>query len=139
LTAKVAGLTQFRLKGMPGVPMPEIRLLKGAGIQGDFHQDISLLSAGTRRWMEAHAEKGLCFRRFRENILIEGLPLEELDHNSLLSVGNAVLRIRVYGKPCYNECGLYSTRTACRLSGRSVFAVAEQDEVIRIGDLVRVL
>jgi len=103
--------------------MSEIKLLKGIGIEGDFHQggekQISLLSSEIRRWMETQTEKGLCFRRFRENILIEGLPLDELENGDLLTVGNAVLRVSKQSKHCYAECELFSKGAPCRLSGHS--------------------
>ena len=120
--------------------MYEMGLLEGIGVEGDFHQggerQISLLSAEARRWMEAQKEKGLCFERFRENILIEGLSLEDLENGSLLFLGDAVLRISMRGKHCYDECALFSKGTPCRLSGCAVFAVVERGGTIAVGDNV---
>jgi len=138
--AKVIGLTLYNKKGEPGTPLPELKLLDGIGVEGDFHQggdkQVSLLLAEVRRWMEAQTKKGLCFERFRENVLIEGLPLENLENGSLLSLGDAVLRVSIGKKHCYEECGLFSRGAPCRLSGSAVFAVVERGGIIRIGDFV---
>ena len=140
--SKIIGLTRYHKKGEPGTTLSEMTLLEGLGVEGDFHQggerQVSLLSAEVRRWMEAQTEKGLCFGRFRENILVEGLPLENLKSGDLLSVGNAVLRISAHSKHCYNECALFSKgkKMPCRLSGCAAFAVVERGGAIRIGDFV---
>ena len=134
---KIVGLTIFPQKGEPGLSLTEMTLLKGLGAEGDFHQggekQVTFLSVLTRRWIEAQAEKGLCFRRFKENILIEDLPLDEIGSGNLLTVGNAVLRISLT-KPCFENCPLVSKGTPCRLSGRAVFAVVEQSGTVRVGD-----
>ena len=141
--AEIAGLTRYHKKGEPGAPLSEMKLLEGLGVEGDFHQgverQVSFLSAEVRRWMEAQTEKtekGLCFGRFRENILIEGLPLEDLGNGCLLTVGDAVLRISMHNKLCYDECSLFSQGKPCRLSGSAAFAVVERGGTVRIGDLV---
>ena len=137
MTAKIAGLTRFHEKGGPGESMSGLSLLKGVGIEGDFHQggerQISILSAENRRWMDAQTEKGLCFKKFHENILIEGPPFE----CRLLSIGKVVLRIITQSKPCYGECGLLHGNITCRLSGSSVFAAVEQGGTIHLGDIVK--
>ena len=102
MTARITGLTRYYKKGVKE-PVSEMKLLKGIGIEGDFHQggekQISLLSSEVRLWMETQTG-GLCFGRFQENILVEGLELDELENGSFLSVGNAVLRVSKQSKHC---------------------------------------
>jgi len=122
--------------------MPEVSLLKGVGVEGDFHQgggrQISLLAAEARRWMEVQSQKGFCFGRFRENMLIEGLPINELKSGALLSVGSAVLRIGSHRKRCYDECALSSKDLPCRLMKSVCFADVAQSGTVRMGDVVSV-
>lgn len=143
-SAKIIGLTRYRKKGEPGEPLSEMNFLEGFGIERNLHQggerQVCLLLAEARLWMEAQTEQakiGLCFGRFRENILIEGLPLEDLESGSLLYIGNAVLRISTHSKHCYDECNLFSKRMTCRLSGGAAFAVVERSGKASIGDSVR--
>ena len=141
---KITALTRYRKKGEAGEPLCEMNLLEGLGVEGDFHQggekQVSLLSAEVRLWIDAQTEqakKGLCFVRFRENILIEGLP-EDLKSGSLLRAGDIVLRISERGKRCHDECAFFSEGLPCRLSGSAAFAAVEQGGTIRIGDAVSI-
>ena len=140
MTAEIVELTRYNKKGGPGETLSEMKFLEGLGVEGDFHQggerQVSLLSAEARRWMEAQTKKGFCFGRFRENILIEGLPLEDVKDDSRMSLGDAVLRINTHSKHCYDECILFSEGMQCRLSGCAVFAVVECGGAVRVGDLV---
>jgi MOSC domain-containing protein YiiM len=143
LAGEIVGLSIFLKKGEPGVTLPEINLLKGLGVEGSFRQggerQVTLLSAEIRRWINEHSGQGLCFGRFKENILFEGLPLEAIKPGGVLSVGNAVIRISTQTKPCFDECPLFLKGTPCLLSGRAVFAVVEQSGTVREGDKVILL
>ena len=147
MTAKIVGLTRYPRKGEPGVSAPEMNLLEGIGIEGDFHRggagQVSLLSTEVRQWVEAQTRKGLCFGRFRENILIEGLvggwPLEALRSGTLLSLGGAALEIGVHSKRCHAECERFAEEIPCRLAGCVCFAVVEQSGTVRIGDAVMLI
>ena len=143
MTAKITTLTRYPEKGEPGIASPELTLIAGRGIEGDCHRDsprpVSLLLAEARRWMESQPEKGLCFGRFRENILIEGLSPEALIANCTLTVGDAALHILADSKYCFHECRYFSEETPCPLSIGARFATVLQDGVIRIGDEIRLV
>jgi len=130
----------FKKKGKPGTSLSELSLLKGLGVDGDFHQggekQVTILTEEARRWMESQPEQGLCFSRFQENILIKGFKLEKIYPGSLLYAGSAVLRISMLAKPCFDDCSLSSKGTPCRLSGRALFAIVERSGTVRIGDSV---
>ena len=138
---KIAGLTRYSKKGSPGETLSEARLLENIGMEGDIHQggdkQLSLLSAETRKWMDLQAERGLCFAKYRENILTDGMILSDLPDGSRLSIGNAVLRVSLSKKHCYGECGLLSRGAECRLSGGAIFAVVERGGIVRIGDSIK--
>ena len=142
MAAHVAKLTRFSERGAPGEDLPEMTLLQGLGVEGDFFQggnrQVSLLSIEARRWMEEQEERGLCFDRFKENILFQGLPMETLEPGDLLDMRSAVLRISPFKKPCFKECPRYSKGLLCRLSQCAKFAIVEQGGTVRAGDLVAV-
>jgi len=142
LNAKIASLTRYTGKGAAGETLSEVNLLEGIGIEGDVHQggerQISLLSADIRKWIDSCKEKGLCFKKFRENILIDGVNFKELTNNSRLSIGEAVLSISMGKKHCYDECDLRLSGLECRLTGNSVFAVVEHGGTVRVGDTVTI-
>ena len=140
MTANVVGLTLFQKKGAEGIAVSELTLLQGIGIDGDYHQgtdrQVSLLTAEVRSWIDVQPLRGLCFARFKENILTEGIALEELADGSLLVVGDAVLRLQKAIKYCYDECAYVVNQTPCRLSGFAVYAAVKKGGTVRIGDTI---
>ncbi|MCL1855880.1 MAG: hypothetical protein FWF86_09115 [Clostridia bacterium] len=142
MIASIVGIWRYPRKGEPGEPMLNIDLLQGIGLKGDFprggKRQVSILAAEARRWMDTQAEKGLCFRRFRENLLVEGLALEELGSGVLLSVGKAVLQITGYSKGCYDGCPLLLKNRSCRLAGCVCFADVVQSGIVRLRDVVSI-
>jgi len=123
-----------------------MNLLANVGIEGDYHRggdrQVSLLSAEVRQWVDAQAQEGLCFRRFRENMLIDGsidgMALDQIESGMLLSVGSAVLRVSGRGKRCFDECALFAKGIPCRLSQCACFAAVTQSGIVRIGDSVSI-
>lgn len=144
MSAKVEALTRHRQKGAPGEPLSEAVLVAGLGMQGDRHlggeRQLSLLLAEARRWMDAQPVPGLCFGRFKPNILIGGLASGELAVGECLCVGaDAVLRIGGEAKRCFPECALLIHGAPCRLPGCAAFATVERGGVVRVGDRISAL
>ena len=141
LRGTVAALTRYTVKGDPGEKPEGVLLLAGIGMEGDFHasggeRQISLLTLEERRWMDGHPEPGLCFGRYRENILIEGIPPAAFMPGVKLKTGEAVLEISETGKHCFEECPLFRRGQDCFLAGRNLFARVVCGGYVRIGDSV---
>jgi len=141
-TAKVIGLTRYHQKGEPGEPLQELNLIKDVGIEGDYHQggirQVSILTAEALRWMETQPAKGLCFKKFRANMLIDGLNQSELADSRKLYINETILKIVPSGKHCFRECVLFSDKTPCLLLTGAVFAAVFQSGTIKIGDEISV-
>ena len=139
--AKITALIRYNKKGEPGEMLKEVELIAGLGMEGNMNQggerQLCLLTAEIREWMDSHAEKGLCFRRFKENMLIEGLPDGVLLPGMRIQTGEAVLQVSESLKHCFAECQLASESIRCRLSECAVFAVVECGGTVRIADVVR--
>jgi len=142
LTAKIIALTRYPQKGEPGVSLAEMALIEGLGIEGDRHmgteRQLSICTAEARRWMEAQSKEGLCFGRFRENILLEGLVAAALTNGDVLLLGDTVVEILASGKYCFPQCRLFSDQTPCPLSEGVIFAAVLQGGTVSLGDAVRV-
>ena len=141
--AKVVRLIRYREKGDPGTEVPEAALIKDAGMEGNRVQggerQLCLLTRDARSWMRSQTEPGLCFARFKENILTDGIALNELKTGCRLSVGEAILGISEESKHCHDACVFYIRREDCRLSQCVRFAVVLESGVARPGDPIRVL
>ena len=134
-------LIRYTAKGLPGEALQSVRLLEGLGMEGDFHaqggeRQLSLLCLEQRQWMDEQAEPGLCFKRYKENILLDGLPPAILVPGIRLKAGEALLEISDAGKHCFEECPLFSTGRHCVLANRKLFAKVARGGLVKTGDAV---
>jgi len=146
----VERIRMFAAKGAAGVELNEARLIENSGLEGDFYarggdRQISILLAESRglaercNLAEGQEEKGLCSSRFKENILISGMPPNVLRTGTHLAAGGAVLEISGETKHCHEECVLYKAGKRCRLAGLNLFARIVKSGVIRNGDAVNIV
>jgi MOSC domain-containing protein YiiM len=138
----VIKLTRYAVKGEPGETVESALFLEGLGMEGDFHakggdRQVSLLSQQELQWMEAQAEPGLCFGRYRENILLN-LP-DLLEPSARIQIGEAVLEMTETVKHCFDECLLFSQGQRCILAGRNLFAKVVKGGMVQKGDNVILL
>lgn len=122
----------------PGIEVQELTLAEGLGIQGDCHADggdrqISLLSVQEKEWMEQQEEKGFCFRKYKENILVDGINLTQCRQGDLLKAGDAILELTESIKSCHPELCQLAARGTCILAGSSRFAAVRKSGVICAG------
>ena len=101
--AVVRELYVFRQRGQPGEAVESAWFRRGIGMEGDRHaaggeRQTSLLAGETRDWMEKQTEPGLCFRRYKANLITEGVDTTQLNTGDLLAAGGAVFRVSGYGK-----------------------------------------
>ncbi|MCL1836160.1 MAG: hypothetical protein FWG46_01295 [Treponema sp.] len=139
LHGTVIRLVRYAAKGSGGEAADQALLIEGHGMEGDFHADgglrqISLLTEEERKQIDSSDVQGLCFGRYRENILLGGIPPAALVPGTRLKAGEAVLEIGDARKRCFEECPLFSGGQGCFLAGRSLFARVLRGGNIHIGD-----
>jgi len=165
----IRGLNKYTGKDIPGEELRSALLLEGLGMEGDCHaqggiRQLSLLSVEDRQWMAARMEYsaaqeaiqpvGLCFARYRENILFEGLAPDSLVPGTRLLIGEcsqspvpspqspikgAILEISAETKRCFEQCSLFSQGQCCILAGRSPFAVVIRGGMVSVGDSINII
>jgi len=104
LTNKIRHIKIYPEKGSKGELLSQANLQENEGIVGDRHSDISLLTTAAQLFKEQNPG-GLCFARFKENILIDA-DLHGIDH---ITIGDAVLGLGAKKKICIPECSHYKT------------------------------
>ena len=142
--ARISGLFRFTEKGKPGEPVTEAHFVKGLGMEGDRHADggsrqLTLLSGEIREWMDAQEVPGLCFRRYKANLVTEGLNPEDLKPGTRLQLGTAVLEVEESSKECFPECALHQSGTRCRLSSGGVYLRVVESGTAKIGSSILIL
>lgn len=134
--ALITEIKVYSEKHDPGKALEEAELIEGGGIGGDYHNDISLYPLEAKRWILAQKEQGLCFKRFKGNILTEDIPLEDFVPGKILSTGEAQIQISDEVKQCFPTCPLYQQGKACVLKGKSFFAKVIKGGLIHKGDRI---
>ena len=139
----IVKLTRYAAKGAPGEIVESAQFIDSLGMEGDYHatggqRQVSLLSLEDRLWMDAQAEPGLCFGRYRENILFDNIPPAVLAPGVRITTGKAVLEISDIGKHCFEACYLYRNGQSCVLAGRGLFAKVIRGGIVRKGDGVEI-
>lgn len=126
MQGEIAFVCVSEKKGTPKRAVPEVQLIAGFGIAGDahagnWHRQVSLLDEADIQLM---GEKGLNLRpgAFGENLVVRGLPLEDLGLGTVLAAGSAKLEITQIGKECHTRCAIYYKTGDCIMPRAGLFA-----------------
>jgi molybdenum cofactor synthesis domain-containing protein len=122
-------------KGGAKQSVPQARLVRGFGIEGDghggnWHRQLSLLASGGIAEMEA-AGLDLEPGAFGENLVIDAPDLAGLRMGRRLRLGpDAVIQVTQKGKECHSPCEIFHTVGDCIMPREGFFA-----RVLRSGSL----
>ena len=136
---EIKRLFKYPVKKEPALEVQELILKENHGIEGDHHADggerqVSLVTVSEKEWMDAQEVKGFCFKKYKENILLDGVFLAECREGDLLDFGEAVLEMTGSIKNCHPElCKLAGEEGKCILAGSSRFAKVKKGGIIKTG------
>ena len=145
MQSKVVSLYCNKIKGQKGEPSQVLKMEAGQGICGDRHKgkgerQISITSTEVKEWMDQEEEKGFCFSKLKENITLEGIPLEKLKVGDVLEIGQVQLELTECIKECHAElCQLSPSKIPCKLIHSEIFAKVLTGGEIRLGDRVKLI
>ncbi len=136
MKGRVEALCVFREKGKPGERTERAVFTKDLGMDGDRHarggpRQVTLCSAvALRRIKEQEDRPGLCFKRYKANLAVEGLDVKALQPGMRLAAGTAVFEVSERKKECFPECVLFQSGRECGLAAGAVFL-----KVVRSGEV----
>lgn len=159
IKGKIVALCISKARGTVKHAVPEAKLIKDYGIEGDahaghWHRQVSLLSAEQveafnkriafsnaqiqqqAKGLEAGAAKPIepaIEGTFGENILVSGIDLRKLPVGTLLKAGEVVLQLSQIGKECHSHCQIFKRVGDCIMPREGVFATVEQGGVLTPG------
>jgi MOSC domain-containing protein YiiM len=141
--ADVIAVCISEIKGTQKHTVPEIRLRKGHGIEGDahagnWHRQVSLLGDESVDKVR-HLLPEILPGAFAENILTRGLVLYELPVGTRLRVGETLLEVTQIGKECHADCAIRRQPGDCVMPREGVFAVVVKEGSVRPGDGIEVV
>lgn len=140
----ITALYRFTEKGKPGEALKEAYLIKNVGMEGDCHADggekqLTLLSGEARGWMQVQETPGLCFKRYKANLEIEGLAVSNLRPGMCLQAGTARLTVTECAKECFPGCQLRENGTPCRLLSGGIYLKVAESGTVKAGDPIFIL
>ncbi|HWR23116.1 MAG TPA: MOSC domain-containing protein [Feifaniaceae bacterium] len=131
-------------KGTVKQPVPEARLIKDHGMEGDahagsWHRQISLLAQESIDKMTAMGGGDLRPGMFAENVTTEGITLFTLPVGTKLKLGDCHVEVTQIGKACHQHCEIYKKLGACIMPFEGIFAVVLKEGAVHPGDIVEIV
>jgi TatD DNase family protein len=125
-------------KGEPKRAVAEVRLVAGAGIEGDAHagsghRQVSFLAGEDVDTLRAEGLE-LAAGAFGENIVTRGIDWRTARIGGRVEIGAVCLEITQIGKECHTPCAIYRAAGRCIMPDLGVFAKVLQGGVIHAGD-----
>ncbi len=131
-------------KGQAKTPVEKATLRAGYGLEGDAHageghRQVSLLADADIEEMRRRGLE-LDYGAFGENLVVNGLELNEIGLGSRLRLGStAEVIISQIGKVCHTPCAIYYQAGDCIMPRLGVFARCERGGEVSPGDEIVVL
>ena len=134
----IKALFRYPEKKKPAISEKELILKEDFGIEGDHHADggerqISLVTVSEKEWMAQQEIKGFCFKKYKENVLLDEFSLADCKEGDLLVCGDAVLEFTSSIKSCHPELCRLAESGKCILAGSSRFAKVVRGGIIKEG------
>ena len=121
--------------------IPEGIFEKDKGLLGDVHstggrRQVSIFSTEGRKEILSLNIKGLCAKRFHENIRVKNLDTSNLTIGSKIVIGETIQEITEIGKRCFPECKIVKEGKNCALSTQVIFTKVIKGGKVKIGDIL---
>ena len=142
--SRVVRIICYSAKGIPGHSLEKVNLMEDMGMEGDYHatggeRQLTVISQKAKDWIQAQEVEGFCFMKFKENIIIDGMFLENLPDQGKLIMGEVILELTPARKKCYAElCRLDQSHEDCALKREVRFAKVISGGIISVGMKVTV-
>jgi MOSC domain-containing protein YiiM len=136
---KVVSLNISEKRGTEKIQVPSVNVIEKFGIEGDAHagnwdRQISILPIEALEKVPSDKVEEVNKGGFTENITISGIPLNNLGVDSLIRIGEVVIKILYIGKDKYKEHG-----RPYIVSREGRFGIVVKGGRINVGDHVEVI
>lgn len=117
------------------------KVILGYGLEHDLKggkspREISLISLEAVNDIQANYMDGLCTKRFKANLEIANLRVDELTIGSQLRIGDdVILEVTAKGKRCFPNCVIVERGSMCPLTSHVLFAKVIQGGLVRSNDV----
>lgn len=142
--AKVLAVCISEKKGVQKHEIPEGKLIRDYGIEGDahagnWHRQVSMLGKESVDKVQPKMPVELKPGAFAENLLTEGIILYELPVGTRLRIGDALGEVTQIGKECHNSCAIKKIAGDCVMPREGIFIKVLRPGTVRPGDEISVV
>ena len=140
--AKVLAVCISEHKGTVKHPVEQVQLVEDHGIvsdahAGNWHRQVSLLADESIAKMRGKYPD-IPVGAFAENILTEGIILNDLPIGTRLRIADALLEVTQIGKECHADCAIRKQVGDCVMPREGIFAKVLEGGIIKAGDEIMV-
>ena len=135
---KIKAICISEKRGTRKKVVEKAKLVENWGIEtdahgGTWHRQVSLLGWEDIEAFKARGAK-VDFGDFGENLVVEGLDLQNILVGSRFRIGEALLELTQIGKACHTHCEIYQSMGECIMPKAGVFARVLNGGWIHPGD-----
>ena len=139
---KIGKIKIFHKKGEPGENVLSVDCLVDSGLVGDRfakggEKQLTMIDEICEIWLCSQETAGLCFKRFKANIMVENMDLSQLKSGQKLVCGGSVLEISGENKECFAECVRVQKKMECFLRHHAKYLKVAQSGRINVNDEIR--
>ncbi|SDL11547.1 MOSC domain-containing protein [Natronincola ferrireducens] len=107
-------------------------------LQTSKDENISLITSKGYDSLTQDIIKGFCHFKFKANFVIKGIDLEKITINTLLTIGDAVIKITEIEKKCHQQCPAFTKNHSCTLGQQIFFGKVVQEGLVKKGAKVNI-
>lgn len=143
--ASVVSVNISEKKGTRKLEVPEIKLYRMLGIEGDahagnWHRQISMLAEESIDKMRALGLKNLTPGAFAENINTSGIDLKSLPVGTKLRIGETLVEVTQIGKQCHNDgCAIQKATGQCVMPTEGIFVIVLEEGTVKAGNEITIM
>lgn len=134
----ILALCTSEKKGTLKSEVKEVVLIENHGIEGDahagkWHRQVSLLAFDK---IDEFRKKGanVDFGAFGENLVVEGIDLDNASIGDLIEFEDVVLEITQKGKKCHDKCAIFYQVGECIMPKNGVFTRVIKGGTLKVKD-----
>lgn len=139
---KVLAICISEKKGTLKTEIKEGKFIEDFGLEGDahagkWHRQVSLLSFEK---IDEFRKKGgnVDFGAFGENLVVEGLDLQNIKIGDIIEFENVVLEVTQIGKKCHDKCAIFYQVGECIMPKNGVFTKVIKGGNIKIEEKCKI-
>ena len=113
--------------------------IEGDAHAGNWHRQVSLLSAESVEKLQQKLSFELAHGAFAENILVKSMSVHTLPVGTRLRIGEALCEVTQIGKECHNDCAIRKAAGDCVMPREGIFVKVLESGAVKTGDKIEIV